>query len=152
MNSASYEPLYKYNSACPKKSICSCSDVTFLIPLGTPQCLLLWRLSSCLGKWVKFSPYNLVLTYHSTCSSHLTAYCLQLVYTQQPRSNSTNHPKPRDRTIAIGSCSWTKEDVLPPTQTCSWPDLFLLQGCIFRYGLSILSYLSGHLWLNPKLL
>lgn len=143
---ASYELLYN--------TMCSSGDVTFLMPLGTPQCLpLLWRLSSCLGKWVKFSPYSRVLTYHHNMFQP-PSYLLPAVSVHTTISAKVNEPSPNSVTDpnAIGSCSWAKGDVLSPTQTCNWPDLFVLQECSFRYGFSILSYLSVHHWLNPKLL
>lgn len=60
-------------------------------------------------------------------------------------------PKPSDETVAIDSCSWAREDALPPNQTGSWSDLFLMQECSFRYWFSLLAYLPVYNFSNPKL-
>lgn len=65
-------------------------------------------------------------------------------------------PKTSDRYVVIGSWSWTRVTVLPPSQTCDWPDQFLLQKyscrwCIwYRDGLSILSHLSVYISQTPN--
>lgn len=83
---ASYELLYN--------TMCSSGDVAFLMPLGTPQCLpLLWRLSSCLGKWVKFSPYKRVLTYHHNMFQS-PSYLLPAVSVHTTTSAKVNEPSP----------------------------------------------------------